>query len=169
VLHCSAMRRSWLILGLSITLIAGCDHSDRIAHLERQNAQLQEKLTTQQTIAEYDLREKCSRDAKSWFKENWSRDKDTILLDYTDHYSKEQNKCFILVEYHYKFGDGESWVNNMTLWDVQENSKYGFFSENHAIFTKPEYRSNNQVILCEVLGKECKTGEEFNRLISPYL
>jgi hypothetical protein len=34
---------------------------------------------------------------------NWagSRDKNTILLDFRNHYNKKENKCFGFVEWHY--------------------------------------------------------------------
>ena len=47
------------------------------------------------------VRQGCARDAGTWFKDTWSRDKDTILLDYANHYNKKSNQRFILVEYHY--------------------------------------------------------------------
>lgn len=158
--------RSILLIGLgALTLAAGCD-TEKVARLERQNKELQEK----QTVAEYDLREKCSRDAKAWFNENWRRDKDTVLLDYTNHYSKAMNKCFILVEYHYSFGDNGSWMNDMTLWDVHENSKYGNFGESHMIFgIKTGLAPQDSVHTCEMLDKKCRTLQEFNGLVRSYL
>ena len=62
------------------------------------------------TVTGYDLQVKCSKDAKAWFSENWSpTPKQTLSLDYRNHYNKSQNKCFILVDYHF------SWVTRLGL------------------------------------------------------
>lgn len=103
-----------------------------------------------------------------WFNENWQADKTTILLNYTNHFNKSLNKCLIEVEYHYKlFGD--SWTNNMTVWDIYENVKYGSVSVMHTVDLKPQYQVSESVSDCEVYGKTCKTVDEFNGLVGPYM
>jgi hypothetical protein len=67
---------------------------------------------------DHDLQAKCSKDAKTFFTEGWTRDKDPVLLDYSNHYNKAQNKCFIYVEYHFHTGTDASWTNDIFLWDV---------------------------------------------------
>jgi len=126
--------------------------------------------------ADLDSRAKCSKDARTWFNENWagtSREKDTALLDFTNHYNKKSNKCFIFVEYHYNSNlagpGGMSWTNHMSVWDVYENSKYGDFSEIHYTYWKPEVSTHNEVTTCEVYSQKCKTIDEFNGLARPYL
>jgi len=142
------MTRTILFIGLTaLTLAAGCDTSER------------QKLNAQQAVAEYDLRDRCSRDAKTWFNENWSSDKNIVIPDYTNHYDKAMNKCFILLEHHVPL-EGKSWTNYMQLWDVQENTKYGSFSQ-----VLPDHPP----VTCEVLKKKCKTLEEFNGLAAPYM
>ncbi len=122
---------------------------------------------------DYDLQTKCAKNAQTWFRENWPADKDTILLNFTAHYSAEFNKCVILVEYHYNSRlaapGGESWTNDMNLCDVYENSKYAQFDENHYTYWKPKYSTGDEVISCTVSRKQCKTGEEFNNLVSQYM
>lgn len=153
-------------------LVAGCD-TDRVAKLEKENADIKAKVEKQDAAFVYDLQEKCSKEARVWFKENWSRDKETILLNFTNHYNRTLNKCFILVEYHYRSNfagpGGNSWTNDMSLSDVQQNAKLAYFAENHITSWKPEYSLRNEVISCNVLDKECKTGEEFNNDISQYM
>ena len=152
-------------------LFLGCDYPDRITRLEKENKDLQTQVSRQQAAIDYDLQAKCSRDAKAWFNENWnSSDKNTLLLHYINHYHKPRNKCYILVEYHYSIGDKTaSWVNHMSVYDMYENTEYGSFSENHMIYYKPEVRTEDRVFVCKFLRKECKSLEEFNGLISPYL
>ncbi len=150
-------------------LLVGCDIPDRVSHLEKQTKEMQSE---KDRVTDYDLQAKCSKDARAWFSENWSRDKDTILLDFTNHYNKKGNKCFILIEYHYNnhFGapGGNAWTNQMTLWDIYENNKYGEFAENHYTYYKPQVSSSDEMIMCEMLDQKCKTLDEFNNLVRPY-
>jgi hypothetical protein len=94
-------------------------------------------------------------------------------LDFTNHYNKSLNKCFILVEYHYnsKFGllGESSWTNDMTLTDVYENARYGEFAENHVTRLKPHFDVRIDVIQCQMLDQKCKTSDEFNGLLRPYV
>jgi hypothetical protein len=156
-------------LGMFLFLAIGCDTGERISRLEKQTQELKAEVAKDRVAADYDLQAKCSRDAKGWFKENWTADKSTMLLEYNNHYNKASNKCFVFVEYHFSFGPTGSWINNMTLWDVYENSKYGDFGESTTIFLKPPYESKSSVSTCVVLGNKCTTVEEFNNLVRPYL
>jgi hypothetical protein len=124
-----------LLIGVlgALLLLSGCDHEDRIARLEKQGKETKDAQSDKDRVADYDLQAKCSKDGQEWFNVNWagSRDKDTALLDYRNHYNKKENKCFVLVEYHYNSKlagpGGTSWTNLMSLWDVYENSQYGDF------------------------------------------
>lgn len=156
-------------LFLAVLIGTGCDYPNRLANLEKQNRALQEEVNKRQTSTDYDLQVKCSRDAKEWFKENWSSDKDTILLDYHNHYNKNNNKCFILVEYHFSFGRGGSWINSISLWDVYENSKYGDFAEDHEIDLQLKSGTEDRVTSCNVLNRKCQTLGEFQNLTRSYL
>ena len=174
MLHCRAMTRPFILAGLGMILMGtACDNSERIAKLEKQNQELQEKVHKESRVADYDLASKCSKDARVWFNENWSRDKDTLLLDFTNHYNKKVNKCFIFVEYHYNphfiSAGGNSWTNHMAVYDVYENDKIGEFGENHYIRYMPQASSSDEVIMCEMNGEKCKNIGEFNNLARPYL
>jgi hypothetical protein len=160
-----------LVGGLSaLFLLGGCDHEDRIARLEKEAKATKEAQSDKDRVADYDLREKCAKDARVWFNENWSRDKDTLLLDFRDHYKKSQNKCFIEVEFHYSNPSGSaSWMNNIQLFDVYENSKYGSFLLDHEVNFRPAYKIEENVLECTVYGKECKTLQEFNNLSWSYM
>lgn len=158
-----------MLVAAALLVSTGCD-SDRIANLEKQNKELQTELSkSRNAVAEYDLQSKCSKDARGWFSENWNRDKDSILLDYTNHYNKGLNKCFIVVEYHYRFMTADSWMNHMSLWDVSENSKYGEFSESHVVLQKPDFKIEDKVVECEVAGKKCTDLQGFNQIARAYM
>ena len=156
----------------AMILMAGCDQQSqdqKIASLEKANQELKAEVEKSHATEEYDLQAKCSKDAKTWFKENWERDKDTLLLDFTNHYNKSMNKCFILVEYHYSVGKDGAWTNDLTLWDVYENVKYGNFINNNYISYKPKVETTEEVITCELGSAKCKTIQEFNGLAGPYM
>jgi hypothetical protein len=157
----------WSILLLTAT---GCDIPDRVGRLEKENKELQAEMKKGNAVAEYDLQARCSKDARAWFNENWSRDKDTILLDQTNHYNKTINKCFIVTEFHYSptFLEKGSWINDIEMTDVYENIKYGHFSEKHQLVLKPEYHFQELVDECWVYGSKCKTVEEFKAPAKQY-
>ena len=170
MLHCRAMRRSSLLIGSgALLLVVGCNNSERIAGLEKQNQEMKGEISKLRAASDYDLQAKCSRDARAWFNENWSRDKNTMLLDFTNHYNKNLNKCLALVEFHFLFDPNSgSWTNDMTLWDIYENSKYGNYAESHLVYTKP-FRVEDQMNRCEMLDKTCKTIEEFKAFVRSYM
>ena len=159
-----------MIASAAVLLMAvACGQDEKIANLEKQNQELKAEMEKSRATADYDLQAKCSRDARGWFNENWSRDKDTSLLNFSNHYNKSLNKCFILVEYHYMVDANGSWVNDISLWDVYENSRYGTFVERHSISFKPTVSTDDSVMTCELATQKCKTAEEFNGLVRPYL
>ena len=169
------MKALVLIAALGTIVTAGCDTPDRLNRLEKENqemkAELSKKRSSESATADYDLQAKCSKDAQSWFNENWaSPDKTTLLLDHTNHYNKAMNKCFVLVEYHYSLSSGDSsWANNVNLWDVYENTKCGTFSESDIAYQKPTFEVKDRVMTCDFLDKKCTTVEEFNGFVHPYL
>ncbi|MGA8311250.1 MAG: hypothetical protein WB755_14545 [Terriglobales bacterium] len=156
--------------GLALFIIAGCDLPDRVSRLEKENQELKAEAAKNHAAAsatvEFDLQAKCSRDAKAFFNEGWTRDKDTKLLTYTNHYNKAMNKCFLLAENHFALAFPGSWANDMTLWDVYENAKYGSFFEVN--LNKP-LPNSDKVDGCQLLDKKCTTLAEFNGLVWPYL
>lgn len=156
----------WVVILLS--LICGCD-SEKATRLEKQNEDLQAQIRRQSAALDLDVQSQCSRAAGVWFKQRWKTgsDKDTILLDYTNHYNKAMNKCFINVEFHYHSGARWSWANNMSMWDVYENLKYAEFIENHAVGF--DMKTENLLITCDVQGTECKTAEEYSSRLKPFM
>jgi outer membrane murein-binding lipoprotein Lpp len=158
-----------IVIGAVFLLAAGCGQNEKIAELEKQNEELKAEVEKNDATADYDLQAKCSTDAKSWFNDNWSRDKDTTFLDFTNHYNKSLNKCFISVEYHFSLPADAGWENDVTFWDVYENAKYGDFSEEHFIYFKPTPRTYDKVTMCYVADKKCAAAGEYNDLLRPYM
>ncbi len=165
------MPRMWkaFLAAVFIFSLVGCDVGER-AKLEKENKDLKEAAAKNRAAVDYDLQAKCSKDARAWFKETWQSDKDTLLLDFTNHYHKGLNKCFVLVEYHYSYGDGEgSWMKDLVLYDVYENAKYGSFNELHISHLKPTIKTEVQINSCQMFDKRCKTAAEFNDWVQPFL
>ncbi len=156
-----------IIAALMLTAL-GCDTSDRVSRLEKQVQELQVKVGKDQAVIDYDLQAKCAKDAKTWFDEGWADGgKGNILLDHSNHYNKALNKCFTEVEHHYYSEVGRpDWTNNISLWDVYENTKYGNFAENHDTLAG---KSIDDVIICEFRNQKCMTLDEFNELVRPYM
>ncbi len=158
-----------IALGVVLSVAPGCDHAERISKLEKQTEELKAETKRNQAATEYDLATKCSRDGKAWFRENFPPDKDTITLTYTNHYNRSQNKCFLLVEWHYNLGKSGSWTNHMSLWDVNENVQYAHFSQSHIVMTRPEYHVDDQRVHCSTNGKNCATQVDFNNFVAALL
>ena len=157
-----------LVLACCI-LIAGCDN-DRIAKLEKGNADLKAKVERQSAAVEYDLQARCAKDARAWFNLNWTpRDKNTTYLDYTNHYNSKLNACFIMIGYNFELPQSSNWHNTSSLWNVYENEKYGEFGEGHYYdYLKPgEERS--RIVDCTVTGTKCNSQQEFNNLVRQYM
>lgn len=149
-------------------MAVGCGQDQKIANLEKQNQELKAEVEKSRPTIDYNLQEKCSKDAKNWFNENWQADKNTKLLQFTNHYNKTLNECLILVERHYSV-DKNAWTNDTTLWNVYENDKYGSFAANTTTYFKPEFHTETEVITCELSDNKCKNIEEFSALVHPYL
>ena len=164
------LRLRTIVLGLTLLPISGCN-DDKIVQLEKQNEELKVQMVKQNAAADFDLQAKCSNAAKTWFNTNYaglSREKTTSYLDYTNHYNKASNKCFISVGYHRTVGMDGSWMSDYSLWDIYENNQYGRFAEEHFISTTGN-GLQKKVTSCVMLDKNCSTIGEFNGLMQPYM
>ena len=111
---------------------------------------------------DYNLVSKCWYDARSYFKENWARNNDTLLLDYRNHFNQNLNKCFILIEYNYYVQKEKNrWDKSIVLYDVSENLEYWSFWE--------QENSLNNFIDCNFLGSKCFSLTEFMKNAQKYM
>ncbi|MFY9560859.1 MAG: hypothetical protein WAQ52_11545 [Terriglobales bacterium] len=148
----------------------GCDHEDRLAKLEKQNQELQAEIKKRDNAAgDLQSQARCSKDAKTWFKENWPSGGNTLMVDYSNHYNKARNQCFAFVEYHFAVGTEGSWLNSITLWNLYENEKVGEFIERHTIYKGDVLPPEQHMVTCTVYGTTCKGIDEFNRLSGTYM
>ena len=105
-------------------------------------------VSQKQLKEEYDLQERCGKRCEEWFKKNYNG----MNCFYKNHYNNKMNKCFILINCNEGMGQTQN------LWDVNENNKFGGLS----VFKEGS-------VLCSMLGKECKSKEEWDLLVKPYM
>ena len=151
------------VLGITALIATGCD-TDRISKLEKENQEMKAKLEKSNAAQEFDLQAKCGKDARVWFNLNFTpREKNTVYQDYSNHYNKKLNACFIFVEYHFNTPPTSNWHSTISLWNVYENNQYGKFDEGHYYDIKPgdQPRVND----CLVVGTKCNSEDEFNKLL----
>ena len=119
---------------------------------------------------EYELQERCGKRAEERFKEGYGNsivsngDGTVIMSNYTNHYNRKLNKCFVLVmstsipkdkTTREKYGIS----TDKTLWDLNENKEYGGFFK----FSK------HALMRCDVLEKHCNSENEWDSLVKPYM
>jgi hypothetical protein len=148
-------------LSASMLMATGCD-TDRISKLEKENQELKEKLSAKDTAQIYEMQAKCGKDAKEWFRDNYSQDKDYLSQLYIDHYNKKLNVCFIRTADQLKiFDNSTSW--HTSIWNVYENSLYADLEENHDSNNKDK---PDTVDICDVQGKKCSNRSQFDQMTS---
>ena len=107
---------------------------------------------------DYDLQERCGKRCEEYFKNNYSvrytrEDGAVVTTYYENHYNSKRNKCFILIV----SDDGN--VIRKELLDVNENRSYGII--------RIRYGSN--IPLCYFLDERCKSEEEWDLLVKPFM
>ena len=155
------MRATVIIQSALLSILCvGCN-GDRIAKLEKENQELKAKLA-EETANRDDDQTKCSREARTFFAVKYKRDKSTTFLNYMYHFNRAENVCFVFVEWHADNAPLGS-MSSTTLWNTQKNSRVGVFFDNHS----PE--GKEIISRCDVNGVSCKTFDEFNKLVQPFM
>jgi hypothetical protein len=138
-------------------------------------------VNAQSTLA---LQEKCAEGAKKFFLErinfyggswgSFNNEKGWGWNDFTSHYNKKLDKCFILIKNIYSPKDkkeDDPIFYSIELFDVYGGKQYGcFWREQYKNFNWPVTR-------CEVGNKKCQSKStslglienEFENLIRPYI
>jgi hypothetical protein len=122
----------------------------------------------QSTLA---LQEKCAEGAEKFFFErinsyggkwgSFSDEKRFGRNDFTSHYNKRLDKCFIRIDYHEMPKDkNESAIHGADVWNVFEGTLLGSFAYGGL---------DSSVSPCNVGNKTCNSVREFEALIKPYM
>lgn len=153
-----------------VTIVAGCSGGQTIKELRYQNDEFKAYVAWSTSAIKFDLQARCASEAKDWFEDDFSSDEDTMVLNFANHYNKEQNKCFVVVELHEANSvlQPGAWTNDRMLWDIYENAQLGEVVESNVSSLKPgSFRS--EVTTCYVLDKKCTTVNEFDDLVRTYM
>jgi outer membrane murein-binding lipoprotein Lpp len=163
-----AMSHRLLLLPVAL-LLAGCATSGRVDNLEKQIQTLQAQVAKLHSSGDIDQQAKCSKDAREYFGREWPANKDTIMLDYSNHYSPQRNQCLILVEDHYGIGDTMgSWNGLIVLYNVYEHTDLAKLSESN-IINRVDFNTKKELIECEVQGDKCSSASEFYNRVRPFM
>ena len=106
---------------------------------------------------EYKLQEWCKNSAAEFVQD---KDKDLIRTgagNYTNHYNRKLNKCFVAVEAVIELTGRTS----KTLWDINDNKEYGWFISS---LIDPDKAAD-----CSIFGKPCKSESEWDLFVKSYM
>lgn len=112
---------------------------------------------------EYELKKKCGEEAARYFSDmygNGIKKTDTYksIISYKNHYNKKKNTCFILISDITFYNDKSLGpLKIIDLIDVHDNDRIAQLAD------------DKKNIGCEFAGVGCKSKEEFDRLIKPYM
>ena len=105
----------------------------------------------------YELQDICRKSSQEYFiNQLVSKSLGETNWEYENHYNNKLNKCSMLATGIYKNGDMIKKLIN-----VNENKEYGFYV---SIGNKGNGHESG-----EFLGKLCKSQDEWNSLVKPYL
>lgn len=128
----------------------------------------EQKSIHQITIKEeYELQDKCGRRCEEIFKKEYGKggitsdESGQMMSGYQNHYNKKLNKCFMnIMTTSYPKDKTRDVLIMKNIWDVNENREYGSF-----IRLRKSPTPND----CKVLDKICKSEEEWDTLVKPYM
>jgi hypothetical protein len=117
---------------------------------------------------DYELQERCGKRADELFKREYGNTGITntkngqAIAGYRNQYNSKLNKCFVLLTYRdiprKNKKDGPSTL--VTLLDINENMEYGNYFKRD---------SDGAPFECKVSGKVCRTEQEWDSFVRPYM
>ena len=100
----------------------------------------------------YDLQVRCGQQCDEYFKKEYGEGdikQKKELWVHENHYNKKLNKCFILLDQIVGSKEKE-------LYEINEHKIYGLYDGRSTSF-------------CHMLEKKCKSQDEWNKLVNPYM
>lgn len=112
---------------------------------------------------DYDLQERCGKQAEESFRREWGEGvvnmkSGMMTADYSNHYNKKMNKCFVLLSVSTMHQNNAS--KSIMLYDINESRTYGQFFQ-----SKYDLPPN----MCHVLDKNCSSEDEWKSLVRSYM
>lgn len=174
-----------LVIVISFVSLRVCNGQD--PKKVQASAPPDKKVTVEDNLRDYDLRERCGKYCIDYFlkiyrdKSKEKSDNYSVYSDYVNHYNRNANKCFMLVTSQSvpKKKQGPV-INAEYLIDVHENKTFGEFiishkeniSDGQKNKTVKEFTISGKediISACKVLDKTCKSKDEWDKLIKPYM
>jgi hypothetical protein len=116
-----------------------------------------------------ELQEQCVKRSKEYFKKEYGNGiinggvGERLISNYTNHYNKKLNKCYILITSTEFIKNKENKIENIrvkTLFELNENKEYGSLIK---------FENNNELINCRILEKYCNLEREWDLVVKPYM
>lgn len=116
----------------------------------------------EQSKEDYNSQEKCGKRCHEFFHKKYGDGKKNDESEYSHstyqrHYNQKLNRCFILVTSRGYTKTDTKTYNNKSLFDINEDKEFGVFEDKKTSF------------LCILSGKKCKSKEEWDLLVKPYM
>jgi hypothetical protein len=107
-----------------------------------------------------ELKEKCHKLSDQFYKD-YFKDKKGVVYSYNkNHYSNKLNSCFMYVEERYKVAEVKSRLDVNRLINLDDKKLIGALTY---------YPNTIKIEECYVADRKCKSINEFNNLIKPYM
>lgn len=121
------MKKPYLLFVGAVSLMlvgAGCENTDEVGRLNRENSELKTQLAQQQKPNDLELQAKCSDMAKNYFVGRGYKDGDGFTFDYINHFNAKLNKCFIQIS-SYSPNDDARFID---VYDAVEGKHYASYN-----------------------------------------
>ena len=164
------MHRYILPFFLSVSACTAQQDKQRLLQLAKQIQELQAQVKIQQQAADLDLQAKCGTDARIWFNQNYRADKNATLLDFSNHYNKALNRCFILVQHKYWLDERSRYLSSQVVaYDIYENLEKARSNE----ILSPGEKDFTPTVICRLNNDETKDAKDsqacFDRIYAAYM
>ncbi|HLZ17992.1 MAG TPA: hypothetical protein VKO67_00190 [Smithellaceae bacterium] len=108
------------------------------------------------------LQEQCKNRCEAYFMKEFG---DKVFdnkeragsISYKSHYNRKMNSCFIVLDENGYERSADKLYEKKTLLAPADNKKYGFF-----------YNIGTSTV-CDVAGKKCRSEDEWDDLVKPYM
>ena len=135
----------------------GCNNQKSTKEQIKEQSPQQSSVSEKQLKVDYELQERCGNQTREFFKKEYGDGVTTVgkgqmLSGYQNHYNKKLNKCFIIIT------STSPSMKLKNLFDFNENKELGTFVDN-----------KNLSMDCRVFEKSCKSEQEWDSLVKPYM